>query len=83
LEERPSFLKKRSKRLLFFGVDASQATRTDVQKFFGSFFQQRTFFLPWVAPTYLANNAASHGASTFISREAANASSSFCRNPLG
>jgi hypothetical protein len=38
-------LKKRSKRLLEIGTDASQATQHHWQKFFGSFFQKRTFFL--------------------------------------
>jgi hypothetical protein len=41
-KERSSFLKKRSKRLLF--ISASPASRRE-QKFFGSFFRKRTAFL--------------------------------------
>jgi hypothetical protein len=45
-EERPSFLKKRSKKLLIIFAAAYQdKTRPNVQKFFGSFFQKRTHFL--------------------------------------
>ncbi len=40
-----SFLKKRSKRPLIIGAYASRATPTKWQKFFGSFFQKRTYFL--------------------------------------
>jgi hypothetical protein len=43
--ERPSFLKKRSKKLLFSGACLEAVTRAKMQKFFGSFFQKRTFFL--------------------------------------
>jgi len=38
-------LKKRSKKLLLAVAD-SQPGRAKTQKFFGSFFQKRTFFLP-------------------------------------
>jgi hypothetical protein len=48
-KEESSFLKKRSKRLLFVGVYARRGPYAKVQKFFGSFFQKRTFFLLWVA----------------------------------
>jgi hypothetical protein len=44
-EESTSFLKKRSKKLLSPAVRASSNARARVQKFFGSFFQKRTFFL--------------------------------------
>jgi hypothetical protein len=40
---RSSFLKKRSKKLLFLGARWGQL-RDSQQKFFGSFFQKRTFF---------------------------------------
>jgi hypothetical protein len=44
-EGRTSFLKKRSKKLLdFVGVLVEPSGPND-QKFFGSFFQKRTFFL--------------------------------------
>jgi hypothetical protein len=52
-EVRPSFLKKGSKKLLL--LRRSHLTRTgstervtQEKKFFGSFFQKRTFFLPFV-----------------------------------
>jgi hypothetical protein len=41
----PSFLKKRSKKLLDPGTRVPTGTRTKLQKFFGSFFQKRTCFL--------------------------------------
>jgi hypothetical protein len=44
-KKEPSFLKKRSKRLLFVDVYASQATDAKVQKSFASFLQKRRFFL--------------------------------------
>jgi hypothetical protein len=44
-KESTSFLKKRSKKLLHVGLSFSTGTRASVQKFFGSFFQKRTFFL--------------------------------------
>jgi hypothetical protein len=40
-----SFLKKRSKRLLFFEEARRCNIRFEKQKFFGSFFQKRTYFL--------------------------------------
>jgi hypothetical protein len=42
-KERPSFLKKRSKKLLPL-ASASGEPRTSRQAFFGSFFQERTSF---------------------------------------
>jgi hypothetical protein len=44
-EVRPSFLKKRSKKLLD-GCRGSIRQRTQGKKFFGSFFQKRTASLP-------------------------------------
>jgi hypothetical protein len=41
-----SFLKKRSKKLLIIAPDGSTSTAPNTQKFFGSFFQKRTSFLP-------------------------------------
>jgi hypothetical protein len=56
-KESTSFLKKRSKKLLLAVAD-SQLGRAKKQKFFGSFFQKRTFFLPSTscpaAPRFLA-----------------------------
>jgi hypothetical protein len=43
-EGRSSFLKKRSKKLLTIGAALAGSVRHS-QKFFGSFFQKRTFFL--------------------------------------
>jgi hypothetical protein len=45
-ERKSSFLKKRSKKLLIPGARAGRNARARVQKFFGSFFQKRTAFLP-------------------------------------
>jgi hypothetical protein len=45
-EERTSFLKKRSKKLLFMGPSQTTEARANIQKFFGSFFQKRTSFFP-------------------------------------
>jgi hypothetical protein len=45
-EESTSFLKKRSKKLLRVGARVTTGTRANNQKFFGSFFQKRTRFLP-------------------------------------
>jgi hypothetical protein len=42
-EERSSFLKKRSKKLLLFQARLGGQVRDSEQKFFGSFFQKRTF----------------------------------------
>jgi hypothetical protein len=42
---RPSFLKKRSKRLLWFGLALGRNTRTKAQKFFDSFFKKERFCL--------------------------------------
>jgi hypothetical protein len=50
---RSSFLKKSSKRPLYFGADVGRATDIMSKKFFGSFFQKRTRFLPLV-PTRVA-----------------------------
>jgi hypothetical protein len=44
-EGRTSFLKKRSKKLLFICAEPIRQTHANVQKFFGSFFQKRTFLL--------------------------------------
>jgi hypothetical protein len=41
-KEESSFLKKRSKRLLVFGVYARREVCAKWQKFFGFFFQKRT-----------------------------------------
>jgi hypothetical protein len=41
-EGRPSFLKKRSKKLLDAGARVAAAARASAQRFFGSFFQKRT-----------------------------------------
>jgi hypothetical protein len=41
-EESSSFLKKRTKKLLFLGARIATGARARVQKFFGSFFQKRT-----------------------------------------
>ncbi len=46
MKESTSFLKKRSKKLLKIGCRASQTPELKDQKFFGSFFQKRTCFLP-------------------------------------
>jgi hypothetical protein len=45
-EIRSSFLKKRSKRLLRMGFGGAGNSAAQLQKFFGSFFQKRTTFLP-------------------------------------
>jgi hypothetical protein len=45
-EGRPSFLKKRSKKLLNTNARVATGIRAFIQKFFGSFFQKRTAFLP-------------------------------------
>jgi hypothetical protein len=45
-EERSSFLKKSSKKLLFIGVSSRRRACAKVQKFFGSFFQKRTGLFP-------------------------------------
>jgi hypothetical protein len=42
-QARSSFLKKRSKKLLFFWGACWGQRRDSEQKFFGSFFQKRTF----------------------------------------
>jgi hypothetical protein len=44
-QARPSFLKKRSKKLLDVCTFASRPAQPNGQKFFGSFFQKRTCFL--------------------------------------
>jgi hypothetical protein len=44
-EERTSFLKKRSKKRLFIGLSGTTGARVNIQKFFGSFFQKRTYLL--------------------------------------
>jgi hypothetical protein len=44
-QERPSFLKKRSKKLLRILFRAGGALGAQEKKFFGSFFQKRTYFL--------------------------------------
>jgi hypothetical protein len=44
-DESSSFLKKRTKKLLIIGPDLGAAP-SQVEKFFGSFFQKRTAFLP-------------------------------------
>jgi hypothetical protein len=49
-EEIPSFLKKRSKRLLVSLNTLRSNNALKEQKFFGSFFQKRTFFLLSLAP---------------------------------
>jgi hypothetical protein len=43
-KEESSFLKKRSKRLLRIGLGVAGTSEPSAQKFFGSFFQKRTFF---------------------------------------
>jgi hypothetical protein len=43
-EERTSFLKKRSKKLLDYGTRVAAGMGASMQKFFGSFFQKRTAF---------------------------------------
>jgi hypothetical protein len=40
-KESTSFLKKRSKKLLFIGLSGTTGARARVQKFFASFFQKR------------------------------------------
>jgi hypothetical protein len=47
-------LKKRSKRPLVVGVYACRDRHANVPKFFGSFFQKRTFFLFQLQPAYSA-----------------------------
>jgi hypothetical protein len=42
-------LKKRTKKLLHHGTDASRGARASDQKFFASFFQKRRRFLPLLA----------------------------------
>jgi hypothetical protein len=46
-QERSSFLKKRSKRLLRIGLEGAGNSEPRSQKFFGSFFQKRTPSLPY------------------------------------
>jgi hypothetical protein len=58
-EESTSFLKKRSKKLLIIAPDGSTGAPPKVQKFFGSFFQKRTFFLPVGVPEWPASSPAS------------------------
>jgi hypothetical protein len=46
-----SFLKKRTKKLLFLGVSLPDKPATAIQKFFASFFQKRSaFFYPPKTP---------------------------------
>jgi hypothetical protein len=51
IEGRPSFLKKRSKKLLFSWIRVFEKAYIKEQKFFGSFFQKRTCLL-FHAPSY-------------------------------
>jgi hypothetical protein len=49
-KERPSFLEKKKQKTFARCRGLTISTRFKKQKFFGSFFQKRTFFLPQFSP---------------------------------